>query len=141
MILLVEDNELIQDLVMEVCRSVGLAVYCAPRCRVALNALRHYRDIRMIIMDYRLAGPNSGIACASMIRTQFPEPICNIPIVGLTGGLYPGIDPELMPVARINEQLDKPFRVDELIAIIDRYVPPETRVSYDPEPPMDGQSK
>jgi len=133
MILLVEDNELIQDLVMEVCRSAGLAVYCAVRCRVALAALRHYHDIRMVIMDYKLAGPNSGIACAAMIRTQFPEPTCNLPIVGLTGGLYPGIDPELVGEAKINEQLDKPFRVDELMEIIDRYIPPATRVNFEIE--------
>lgn len=133
MILLVEDNELIQDLVMEVCRNAGIGVYCAPRCRVALAALRHYHDIRLIIMDYKLAGPNSGIACAATIRSQFPEPIRDLPIVGLTGGLYPGIDPELIDEAKINEQLDKPFRVDELMAIIDRYIPPETRVNFEIE--------
>lgn len=133
MILLVEDNELIQNLVMEICRSVGLAVYCAPRCRIALAALHHYRDIRMVIMDYKLAGPNSGIACAAMIRSQFDEPVCSLPIVGLTGGLYPGIDPDLVGVAKINEQLDKPFRVDELVAVIDKYIPPETRVNFDVE--------
>ena len=129
MILLVEDNELIQQLVVDVCRNVGLACFCAIRCRVALAAMTHYDNVRLVLMDYKLAGPNSGIACAVAIR-RLPPPKCDVPIIGLTGGLYPDIDPHLVEAARINEQLDKPFRLDELVAAIDKYVPIEQRALY-----------
>lgn len=129
MILLVEDNELIQQLVTDVCRNVGLACFCATRCRVALAAITHYDNVRLVLMDYKLAGPTSGIACAVAIR-QLPPPKCDIPIIGLTGGLYPGIDPHLVDAARIDEQLDKPFRLDELVALIDKYVPLESRALF-----------
>lgn len=129
MILLVEDNELIQQLVADVCRSIGMACFCATRCRIAIAAVKHYDNIKLVLMDYKLAGPNSGIACAAEIR-RLPPPKCDVPIIGLTGGLYPGIDPHLVDEARINEQLDKPFRLDELVAVIDKYVPPESRALF-----------
>lgn len=89
----------------------------ATEARAQLAA--HARDVRMILMDLTLAGPEGGLALTRELRGTVPWR--RIPIVAETAHARPE-DRAAALRAGCNDFLTKPFYPKELRSVVDHYL-------------------
>jgi CheY-like chemotaxis protein len=99
-VLLCEDEPLIQMVMVEMLKDLGIEAVEAGTAREALDALN--ADIDMLISDVRLPD-GSGIDLAGKVREQYPD----MPIIFATGH-------HMKPPLENSAVLGKPFSEDDL---------------------------
>ncbi|MEP6874682.1 MAG: response regulator [Burkholderiales bacterium] len=117
--LLVEDNAINRELALDVLSRAGIVVSVAGNGRDALEALARQQfdgvlmDCQMPVMD--------GYAATRALREQ-PQ-FKHLPVIAMTANAMVG-DREKVLAAGMNDHIAKPIKLDELFAILARWVRP-----------------
>jgi len=118
-ILVVEDDEAIRRVVALALADEGYGVTVAPDGRAALERLRYHRP-RLILLDMRMPEMD-GWEFARRYRAR-PGPYA--PIICVTAAVDAAAWGAQIGAAA---SLGKPFDLDDLLAIVDRYARPARR--------------
>ncbi|MFM9909131.1 MAG: response regulator [Chitinophagaceae bacterium] len=113
-IMVVEDDPINMMLISEVLRKMGFAIIKATNGKQALEMLPSYEPV-LIFMDVNMPEMD-GFATTRIIR-KLPEPHCSIPVIALTADAMSG-DREKCIEAGMNDYLTKPFRIEEIEAVL-----------------------
>lgn len=122
-ILLVEDNPVNQLVAKGMLSKLGCAVTVAVHGAEALNQLEHNR-FDLVLMDCNMPVMD-GYEASRQIRRSGRWP--DLPIIALTANAMPE-ERERCRAAGMSDYLAKPFRREELIALLDLWVPTTTRL-------------
>lgn len=117
-ILLVEDNPVNQLVAKGMLAKLGCQVQVAAHGAEALEILER-EDFDMVLMDCNMPVMD-GYEASRRIRQSGRWP--DLPIVALTANAMPE-ERERCRAAGMNDYLAKPFRREELLALIDHWVP------------------
>lgn len=110
-VLIVEDDADIRDAVSELLRAEGVRVLATDEGQKALEMMAAWRPA-VVLLDLTLAGMNGP----ELHRRQRASPqLASIPVVVMSG--QP--DPRLA----VEATLQKPFSLDDLLAVLRRFVP------------------
>ncbi|QAR32056.1 sensor histidine kinase [Geovibrio thiophilus] len=119
-ILLAEDNIVNQKLAVTIFERLGYKVTAAENGFKALEAMRN-DDFDIVFMDIQMPVMN-GIETVQAIRSgESGVRRADIPIVAMTAHALKG-DREKFISAGMNDYLSKPFRHEELVAILNRFL-------------------
>jgi CheY-like chemotaxis protein len=113
-VMVVEDDPINMMLINEVLTKMGFEVIKADNGRRALEILPQH-DPLLIFMDVNMPEMD-GYATTRLVR-KMPEPWCNIPIIALTADAMIG-DKEKCIEAGMNDYVSKPFRIEEIEAVL-----------------------
>lgn len=117
-LLLVEDNQVNQLVASSLLKKLGHRVDHAENGQRALDALqKHHYDL--ILMDCQMPVMD-GYAATRAIR-QNPQ-WQNLPIIAITANVMQG-DREECLASGMNDYITKPYKRDDLKAVIDRWTP------------------
>lgn len=122
-ILLVEDNPVNQLVAKGMLSKLGCSVTVAAHGLDALNQLEH-SAFDLILMDCNMPVMN-GYEASRQIRRSGRWP--DLPIIALTANAMPE-ERERCRAAGMSDYLAKPFRREELIALLDLWVPTTTKL-------------
>lgn len=114
-ILLVDDDVLVRFSTAEILRDEGHVVLEAVNASEALEIIETGHPLDLVLSDVRMPGQMDGLALTQVIRTLRPA----LPVVLVSSHLAP----ETPHVA--NAFLGKPYRVADLIAIVQQMIGPE----------------
>ncbi|MET0110721.1 MAG: response regulator [Candidatus Thiodiazotropha sp.] len=123
-VLLVEDNPLNREVAWELLRSIGIQVLIAQNGAEAVKLLESERldavlmDVQMPVMD--------GYTATQFIRAQEGFAKEQLPIIAMTANAMSS-DREKSLNAGMNDHIAKPVKVDELYAVLSKYIPDITR--------------
>lgn len=82
-VLIVNDHYSSRFLLKEICSSLKMNTVMAVDGKDAIDKLKAEPDISVVFMDIEMPVMN-GFETTIYIRTQMPEPICNLPIIAVT---------------------------------------------------------
>jgi two-component system cell cycle response regulator DivK len=116
-ILIVEDNELNLKLLRDLLEYQGYTILVASLGRTAIDIARQQRP-DLILLDVQLPDI-SGFDVASELKAL--ERTRSIPIIAVTAFAMPG-DRERILASGCDAYVAKPFSIDEVLALIERYV-------------------
>jgi CheY-like chemotaxis protein len=109
-VLLVDDEELVRTSTSDMLTDLGYQVIEAASGEVALKLLDAGQQFGLLVTDHLMPGI-SGTDLASLVRMSRPE----ISVLLISGyAEHEGLDPDI-------PRLTKPFRKDELAAILSRF--------------------
>jgi CheY-like chemotaxis protein len=118
-VLVVEDDPMMQKMAMKILRSRGFSCELASNGREAVAKAAALKP-GLILMDLSLPEMNGWEAT----RALKADPVlARIPVVACTAHAMVG-DRETAIAAGCAECLTKPYELDELIALVQRYVSP-----------------
>jgi two-component system, cell cycle response regulator DivK len=119
LILVVEDDAIMQKMALKILRSRGFSCELAVTGReaVAKAAALHPG---LILMDLSLPEMNGWEATRALKADQA---LAGIPVVAVTAHAMVG-DKETAIAAGCAECVTKPYELDELIAVVERYIGP-----------------
>ena len=120
-ILVIEDRDDVRQGLAQLLELHGFLVADARTGEQAIEQLTTDPDaVALVLLDLVLPGPMSGIDVRSR---QLADPaLATIPTIVLTASDTP--QPERLPL-HPDAWLDKPFRFDDLLTLVKRYVVPE----------------
>ena len=141
-ILLVEDNVVNQEVAKATLACFGCAVAVANHGQEAIDWLeRHTCDL--VLMDCQMPVMD-GFQAAARIRereratlTETGQPVRRLPIIALTAHAISG-DRERCLAAGMDDYLSKPFAREDLVAILNRWLPAAARLPTAISPPVAG---
>jgi CheY-like chemotaxis protein len=113
-ILVVEDDPINMMLISEVLKKMGYNVEKAENGRQAIDMIEKIEPV-LIFMDVNMPEMD-GFSTTKLIR-QLPEPFGSTPIVALTADAMQG-DKEKCIEAGMNDYISKPFRLEEIEAVL-----------------------
>lgn len=116
-IMVADDDPINMLLISEVLRRMGFEVIQVSNGKEALDRLPDCEPV-IIFMDVNMPEMD-GYTTTRHIR-QMPEPYCNIPIIALTADAMKG-DREKCLDAGMNQYISKPFRLEEIDAVLRNY--------------------
>jgi len=119
LILVVEDDATMQKMALKILRSRGFACESAPNGRAAV-AMAAMLKPSLILMDLSLPEMNGWEATRAL---KADPALAKIPVVAITAHAMVG-DRETAIAAGCAECLTKPYELEELIALVERYVGP-----------------
>ena len=124
-VLLAEDDKDGQFFISELLRREGHEVVVADNGKQALDAMRA-REFDLVLMDIQMPEMN-GLDATRAIRssTEFSA-ASQIPIIALTAYAMAG-DREVFLAEGMDDYLAKPVSKDELLALLEKYCPPDGR--------------
>lgn len=125
-IMVVEDDPINMMLINEVLTKMGFTVIKAENGRKALEILPKHEP-SLIFMDVNMPEMD-GYATTKLVR-QMPEPWCSLPIIALTADAMIG-DKERCIEAGMNDYVSKPFRIEEIEAVLKNSLPAIGPVSH-----------
>lgn len=117
-IMVVDDDPINIMLISEVLRRMGFEVIQMSNGREVLEALPHYEPV-LIFMDVNM--PEMDGYTTTMHIRKLAEPQCNIPIIALTADAMKG-DREKCLEAGMNNYISKPFKMEEIEAVLKEYM-------------------
>ena len=121
-LLLVEDNELNRDVAKTLLEEHGVEVFEVPDGKCAVEAFSNsetgFYDI--ILMDILMPVMN-GIDAAKAIRNMERQDAKQVPIIALSANTYDEDIQESIN-AGMNEHIAKPFKINNLVDIIAKYI-------------------
>ncbi|HEX6428923.1 MAG TPA: response regulator [Niastella sp.] len=113
-IMVVEDEPINMMLITEVLGKMGFAVIRATNGKQALELLQQ-QDPQLIFMDVNMPEMD-GFTTTRLIR-ELPEPYSLIPVIALTADAMQG-DKEKCIEAGMNDYISKPFKLEEIEAVL-----------------------
>jgi CheY-like chemotaxis protein len=113
-IMVVEDEPINMMLITEVLSRMGFAVIKATNGKQALDILRQ-QEPQLIFMDVNMPEMD-GYTTTRLIR-ELPEPYSLTPIIALTADAMQG-DKEKCIEAGMNDYISKPFKLEEIEAVL-----------------------
>jgi two-component system, cell cycle response regulator DivK len=116
-ILIVEDNELNLKLLQDLLEYQGYTILVASRGRAAIDIARQQQP-NLILLDIQLPDI-SGFDVASQLKAL--ERTRSIPIIAVTAFAMVG-DRERILASGCDDYIAKPFSIDGVLALIERYV-------------------
>jgi len=119
LILVVEDDATMQKMALKILRSRGFACESAPNGRAAV-AMAATLKPSLILMDLSLPEMNGWEATRAL---KADPALAKISVVAITAHAMVG-DRETAIAAGCAECLTKPYELEELIALVERYVGP-----------------
>jgi len=119
LILVVEDDATMQKMALKILRSRGFACESAPNGRAAV-AMAATLKPSLILMDLSRPEMNGWEATRAL---KADPALAKIPVVAITAHAMVG-DRETAIAAGCAECLTKPYELEELIALVERYVGP-----------------
>ncbi len=117
-ILLAEDNLVNQKVVTKILQDSGYRLQSVLNGKEAVDVVKT-NDFDLILMDIQMPQMN-GFEATAVIR-QFEGEKAKIPIIALTAHALSG-DREKCLSEGMNDYLTKPLRINELIALIDKWL-------------------
>jgi len=117
-ILIVDDVEMATELIGEYLRIIGFETFVAGDGLEAVSIAKQEHP-QMILMDVMMPKMN-GIEATKQIRAD--DSLRDVLIIGLTALALPE-DREQCLAAGMNDHLSKPIQMQELLQIIERYLP------------------
>src|SRR6185312_3801143 len=114
-VLLVEDNDMNQLLAHKILSDWGWDIDIAENGIEALQKLKE-KDFDIILMDIQMPEMD-GYEATRQIRTHFPSPKCNTPIIAMTAHVMPSEEEKCNKVG-MNGYVTKPFKPDFLYSKI-----------------------
>jgi len=120
-ILIVEDSKLLQNMytmLFRKYRELGAELILAENGKVGLLALETNRNIKLVILDMNMPEMNGMEFLEFCKRGGL---LLNIPVI-VVCTMRPGDDAERFIAAGATAFLEKPFKGEELTALIDRYI-------------------
>jgi CheY-like chemotaxis protein/HPt (histidine-containing phosphotransfer) domain-containing protein len=118
-ILLVEDNKINQFLARTMLQKGGHTVELASDGEEALSKLKE-QQYDIIITDVQMPGMD-GYELTTQIRTAFPSPLCNIPVIALTA-YESTAEKEKAKAAGMTDFLTKPYLPEQLNDMIAKHL-------------------
>ena len=115
-ILVVDDDKATCDLLSDILTDEGYAVECQGRGRAAINRLQG-GGVDLVLLDWRLPDL-SGAAVLAALADQDHA----VPVIVLSGQAAAGVRP---PGAVAT--LEKPFEIDDLLAVLGEHCAPPPR--------------
>jgi CheY-like chemotaxis protein len=119
LILVVEDDAIMQKMALKILRSRGFSCELAVTGRDALTKAATLRP-GLILMDLSLPEMNGWEATRAL---KADPKLADIPIVAVTAHAMVG-DRETAIAAGCAECVTKPYELDELINVVERYIGP-----------------
>lgn len=113
-IMVVEDDPINMMLINEVLTKMGFTVIKADNGKKALEILPKYDPV-LIFMDVNMPEMD-GYDTTKLVR-KMPEPWCSLPIIALTADAMIG-DKEKCIEAGMNDYVSKPFKIEEIEAVL-----------------------
>jgi len=121
-VLLVEDNPVNALVADAMLRRHGLSVTRAEDGREALALLSHdSRPFQLVLMDLQMPEMNGMEACRLLRRWESDNGVLPIPVVALTANALSSDRAQCL-AAGMDDHLAKPFRADELLAVLHRHL-------------------
>jgi PAS domain S-box-containing protein len=121
-VLLVEDNDINRMYAATILKKWHCILDEAENGQIALEKIRK-QDYDLILMDIHMPILD-GIEAARSIRTSFPKPKSEVPIIAFTANALKG-DKDKYLSAGMNSYISKPFMPDELFNIMSKFYIPE----------------
>lgn len=121
-ILLAEDNEVNQIVAAEQLEALGCSVDIVQNGREAVGAFLE-RDYDLVLMDCQMPEMD-GFQAARAIRHHEAERQSHIPVVALTAHASPE-DRAKCLAAGMDDHLTKPFKREQLVALLETFLPEE----------------
>jgi len=118
-ILLVDDNDLNQEYICELLEMTGITVETAFNGQEALDLLAK-QDFDGVLMDCQMPVLD-GYQATRQIRKQVK--FKDIPVIAMTANAMKG-DREKVLAAGMNDYIPKPFKVDDMFAILAKWIKP-----------------
>lgn len=121
-VLLVEDNPVNALVADAMLRRHGLSVTRAEDGREALALLTHdSRPFQLVLMDLQMPEMDGMEACRLLRRWESEHGVLPIPVVALTANALSSDRAQCL-AAGMDDHLPKPFRADELLAVLLRHL-------------------
>ncbi|EGK72832.1 Sensor protein [Methyloversatilis universalis FAM5] len=120
-VLLVEDSAVNAEVASHMLQAFGLRVTQAHDGRQALQQLEHAR-FDVVLMDCQMPGMDGFEACKRIRDREQLVGLPATPLIALTAGANDG-DRENCIAAGMDDYLAKPFREDDLYAIVRKWLP------------------
>ena len=124
LVMVVEDDPSLRELLSYNLEEAGYAVAAFENVMGAEDSLKE-RMPDLFILDWMLPGRENGIEWCQRLRRR--EATKDTPIIIVTARGEP-IDRELAIHVKANEYIEKPFGIQELLSIVDKYLDEEMRV-------------
>jgi CheY-like chemotaxis protein len=125
-VLVVEDNPTQQKLIQLLGARCGFEPVICASCEDLINVLSEtsLATFRLVLMDWQLSGGEmDGIGCTHFLREIETGSGARIPIVGMTAFAMDG-DRETCLSAGMDDYLSKPFTIEELQRVLDKWLNP-----------------
>ncbi|WP_018410362.1 response regulator [Methyloversatilis thermotolerans] len=120
-VLLVEDSAVNAEVAIHMLEAFGLRVTAARDGRQALQELEHAR-FDLVLMDCQMPGMDGFEACERIRDRERLVGLPATPVIALTAGANDG-DRENCIAAGMDDYLAKPFREDDLYAVVRKWLP------------------
>jgi len=122
-ILVVDDDATHRKMMELIADHLGISPQLSSNCSEAIQFLAQAMPESvpdLILMDWRMPGID-GCACAKRIRELTAAAHAHVPIIAVTALVMPG-DREACLNAGMDDYLAKPFTIDELKLVMDKWL-------------------
>jgi CheY-like chemotaxis protein len=120
-VLIVEDNPINRELAAEIVQAAGCTVATANDGEEALARVAH-EAFDLVLMDWHMPVMDGLSATRRLRVTEQAQGRPRLPVIALTASVLPG-DREACEAAGMDGFVAKPFTYDELVALLDRWLP------------------
>ncbi|MBS1934798.1 MAG: response regulator, partial [Bacteroidetes bacterium] len=117
-IMVIDDDPINMLLISEVLKRMGFEVIQMHSGKEALDALPHYDPV-LIFMDVNM--PEMDGYTTTKLMRKLPDPHGLVPIIALTADAMKG-DREKCLEAGMNDYISKPFKREEIEAVLKNYM-------------------
>lgn len=124
LVLVVEDNPTQQKLIGLLGHRCGFEPVISASCEEMMDVLTEtpLEAFQLVLMDWQLAGGElDGIGCTRLIRDSEIGSGRRVPIIGMTAYAMEG-DRERCLEAGMDDYLAKPFTIDQLQAMLNKWL-------------------
>jgi CheY-like chemotaxis protein len=128
-VLLVEDNEINQDVALELLKNNGIRARLAVNGQEALDMLER-ESFDGVLMDCHLPVMDGYTAT---IKIRSLEKFRDLPVIAMTANVMSG-DREKSLAAGMNDHIDKPIDVKNMLAIMAKWIRPSSPSEEDMAP-------
>jgi signal transduction histidine kinase/CheY-like chemotaxis protein len=126
-VLVVEDNPINRELAAEILQTVGCTVSTANDGEQALSRIEN-AQFDLVLMDWHMPIMDGLTATRRLRKIEQAQGRAHIPVIALTASVLPG-DREACEAAGMNGFVPKPFSFEDLLTVLDRWLPPSSHDS------------
>ena len=120
-VLIVEDNPINRELAAEMLQAAGCTVTTASDGEQALARIGATR-FDLVLMDWHMPIMDGLTATQRLRATERSQNLARLPVIALTASVLPG-DREACAAAGMDGFIAKPFSYDDLMTVVDRWLP------------------